>query len=248
MREEFGAEDPRSWMLRFHAQTAGSALTLQQPDVNVARVALQALAAVLGGCQSLHTNARDEAMALPTEESARLALRTQQVIAHETQAGDVTDALGGSFAVEAITDEIEAGARAILKEIDDRGGMVRCIEDGWVQREIQEMAYRTQLRVESGEQVTVGVNAFQEQDDEGVPILRVDPSLETEQRERLRAFKERRDLPEVERRLGEVGRAAASDVNLLPFIVEAVDAGATLGEVSDALRQVFGTYQERSTL
>jgi len=250
LRDEFGARDDRSLLLRFHAQTAGSTLTLQQPENNVVRVALQALAAVLGGCQSLHTNSRDEALALPSEEAATIALRTQQIIAHESGAADVVDALGGSWAVEAMTDQIEAGVRDYLARIDERGGVLACIEDGWIQREIHETAYRTQQRVEAREETVVGMNAFREEEREGasIPILRIDDSLERRQVERLRAFREARDTVEAARGCERVRKAAEGGENLVEVMVEAVDAGATLGEVADALRGVFGVHRSQAIL
>ena len=244
MRERFGARDPRSMMLRFHAQTAGSALTAQQPENNVVRVALQCLAAVLGGCQSLHANALDEALALPTEQSARLALRTQQIIAHETGVAITADPLGGSYAIEKLTNEIEEGARAYIAKIDAMGGMLRAIETGYVQREIQRSAYEYQRAVERGEQVVVGVNRFRSEDDKPIPTLRIDPEIERAQVERTEALRARRDNANVRAALGEVERRARGTENLMPAILQAVESLATVGEISDALRGVFGEYQE----
>ncbi|HEX8139982.1 MAG TPA: methylmalonyl-CoA mutase family protein [Pyrinomonadaceae bacterium] len=248
MRERFGARDPRSMMLRFHTQTAGSTLTAQQPEVNIVRTTIQALAAVLGGTQSLHTNGMDEALALPTETAARIALRTQQVIAHESGVADTVDPLAGSYALEHLTDEIERGARNYLEKIDAVGGVLRAIESGYVQREIQESAYRYQRAVESGEQVVVGVNRFQTEEDEGVPLLRVDPSIERAQVERVRALRERRDNEAVEAALIRLEEAARGTENMLPRILTCVEAYATVGEISHRLRRVWGEYREALTL
>ena len=244
MRDRFGARNPRSMMLRFHAQTAGSSLTAQQPDVNLVRVALQALAAVLGGAQSLHTNSRDEALALPTEESVRLALRTQQIIAHETGVVSTADPLGGSRDIEDRTDRIEQGAEAYIEKIDALGGAVAAIESGFIQTEIQNSAYELQRQVESAKRVVVGVNRFQADRLQAVPTFRLDPSLEREQVERLGALRAARDNPPVSAALDRLERAAASGENLMPFILQAADLYATLGEISDRLRRVFGEYRE----
>ncbi len=244
MRDRFGARTPRSQMLRFHTQTAGSTLTAQQPQVNVVRVTLQALAAVLGGTQSLHTNSLDEALALPTEASARLALRTQQVIALESGVADVVDPLGGSWAIESLTEEIEAEARAYLDRIDQMGGMVSAIEQGFPQREIQEAAYQHQKRVESGDTPIVGVNIFQEEEPPAGEILKIDPALEQEQVNRVASLRARRDQTRVHDALARVADAANGTDNLLPSILDAVQANATLGEISGTLRTVFGEYQE----
>ncbi len=247
MRERFKARDPRSWVLRFHTQTAGSMLTAQQPDNNVVRVTIQALAAVLGGTQSLHTNSRDEALGLPTEASARLALRTQQIIASESGVADVVDPLGGSWAIEALTDEIEGRAEQYIARIDEMGGMVEAISRGFVQREIQDAAYAWQRRVETGEQVVVGVNAYTAEE-AAVPVMKIDPALEAEQVTRLRALRARRSAVAVAAALGAVRAAARGTENLMPRILEAVKAEATLGEISDALRDVFGEYRETVVL
>jgi len=247
MKERFRAKDPRSMMLRFHTQTAGSMLTAQQPDNNIVRVTIQALAAVLGGTQSLHTNSRDEALGLPTEESVRIALRTQQIIANESGAADVIDPLGGSWAVESMTDEIEAKAEVYLRKIDEMGGMVEAISKGYVQREIQEAAYAWQRRVESKDQVVVGVNAFKSEDPP-VPVLKVDPALEAQQVARLQALRKERDGVGARRALDAVRAAAKGTENLMPRIVDAVKAEATLGEISDVLREVFGEYRESVVL
>ena len=247
MKERFKARDPRSMMLRFHTQTAGSMLTAQQPDNNVVRVTLQALAAVLGGTQSLHTNSRDEALGLPTEDSVRIALRTQQIIANEAGVADVIDPLGGSWAVEAMTDEIEGKAQEYLRKIDEMGGMVQAISKGFVQREIQEAAYAWQRRVETKDQVVVGVNAFRSEDPP-VPVTRVDPALEAQQAARVQAVRRERDGAAARSALDAVRRGAQGTQNLMPLIVDAVKAEATLGEISDALRDVFGEYRENVVL
>ncbi len=244
MRERFHARNPRSQMLRFHTQTAGSTLTAQQPQVNVVRVTLQALAAVLGGTQSLHTNSLDEALALPTEQSARLALRTQQVIGFESGVTDVVDPLGGSWAIESLTDQIEAEARRYMDKIDTMGGMVAAIEQGYPQREIQEAAYRHQQRVESGETEIVGVNIFQEDDAPAGDILKIDPAVEEEQVARVVAIRRGRSRIEVHDALARLEDAAGGTDNLLPHILCAVEAHATLGEISNTLRGVFGAYKE----
>ncbi|MDQ3262957.1 MAG: methylmalonyl-CoA mutase family protein [Myxococcota bacterium] len=249
MKERFGAKDPRSMMLRFHAQTAGSTLTAQQPDNNVVRVALQAMAAVLGGAQSLHTNSKDEALALPSEESARLALRTQQVIAYESGVCDTIDPLGGSYAIEHLTDELEAKAEAYLEKIDDLGGMVAAIEKGYPQKEIQDAAYQAQRDQEDRKQIVVGVNQFQVQEPPPEGLLRVDEKAELAQIEQLKALRQRRSN-DASRRTVEALRTAAGtpDENLIPYILEAVKAYATLGEISDAMREVFGEHKETVVL
>jgi methylmalonyl-CoA mutase N-terminal domain/subunit len=249
MKETFGVTNPRAQQLRFHVQTGGVTLTAQQPDNNVVRVALQALAAVLGGCQSLHTNARDEALALPTEASARLALRTQQVIAFESGVADTVDPLGGSFALEAATDALEAEARRLLEAIETRGGALAAIERGDVQREIQESAYRHQREVEAGQRVVVGVNRFQEEDEGPVgEILRIDPAVERAQVERVVALRARRDRAAWSAALQALEERARSGGNLVPAIVDAVLAWATVGEISHRLRAVFGEHQETLVL
>ena len=244
MRERFGAKKSSSLMLRFHTQTAGSTLTAQAPDNNVVRVALQALAAVLGGTQSLHTNSRDEALGLPTPDAAKLALRTQQIIAHESGVADFIDPLGGSWAVEALTDRIEAGARAYIERIDGMGGMVDAISDGYPQREIQDAAYRAQKDIESQDAVIVGVNRFQDAETAPADVLKVDPRLEAEQRERLAAVRAGRDAAVAAACMTRIGQAARGDENLVPHILAAVKARCTVGEISSALREVFGTYRE----
>ena len=239
-RERFGAKDPRSWRLRFHTQTAGSTLTAQQADVNVVRVALQALSAVLGGTQSLHTNAYDEALALPTESSARLALRTQQVIAFETGVADVADPLGGSFLVERWTEELREGARTLIEKIDGLGGAVAAIEQGFFGRQIEEAAYTAQREVEEGRRVIVGVNAFEGGEGTGSPLLSVDPEIEREQIARLAAFRARRDGAASASVLKKLRGDAEEDRNLVPGILEAVSSHATLGEVVRTLKSVYG--------
>ncbi len=242
-RDRFAAKDPRSWRLRFHTQTAGSTLTAQQSDVNAVRVALQALSAVLGGTQSLHTNAADEALALPTESSARLALRTQQVIACETGVADVADPLGGSAFVEAWTDEIADRARALIARIDSLGGAVAAIEGGFFAREIEEASYLAQRELEEGRRLVVGVNAFQEESDAGPPLLSVDPAIEREQVERLRAFRSARDSGVARKSLEQLKAGAHEDRNLVPPILAAVQSSATLGEIIGALKSVWGEYR-----
>lgn len=248
MRERFNARDPRSLMLRFHTQTAGSSLTAQQPEVNVVRTTIQALAAVLGGTQSLHTNSMDEALALPTEAAARVALRTQQVIAHESGVVDTADPLAGSYAIEQLTEEIETRASEYLKKIDAMGGMLRAIETGYVQREIQESAYRYQRAIESQEAIVVGVNKFQVEGEQPVSTLRIDPALETAQVERLRALRARRSNELTDSSLQRLEQAASTNENLLPKILECVEAYATVGEISNRLRKVWGEYRETSTV
>jgi len=244
MKERFGAKNPETMKLRFHAQTGGSTLTAQQIDTNVVRVTLQALAAVLGGCQSLHTNSRDEALALPTEESVRLALRTQQVIAHESGVGDTVDPVGGSYFVEALTDEIERRAEEYIRKIDDLGGAVRAIEQQFYQQEIAESAYRYQKRVESKDQIIVGVNEFRLKEDVQPEILRIDESIREKQVSRLKEIRSRRDGSATGSALARLRQAAETDQNLLPFILAAVEAYATVGEISDTLRTVWGEYKE----
>jgi methylmalonyl-CoA mutase N-terminal domain/subunit len=247
MKERFKAKDPRSMMLRFHTQTAGSMLTAQQPDNNIVRVTLQALAAVLGGTQSLHTNSRDEALGLPTEASARIALRTQQIIANEAGVADVIDPLGGSWAIEALTDEIEGRAREYLRKIDEMGGMVHAISKGYVQREIQDAAYAWQKQVEAKERVVVGVNAYKA-DDPPVTVMKVDPALEAQQAARVKKLRAARDATAAKQALEAVRAAARGKDNLMVPILAAVKAKATLGEISDALREVFGEYRETVVL
>jgi methylmalonyl-CoA mutase, N-terminal domain len=244
MRFRFGARNPKSWMLRFHAQTAGSTLTAQQPEVNAVRVALQAMAAVLGGAQSLHTNSRDEALSLPTEEAARLALQTQQVIAWESGAADIADPLGGSYALESLTNAIEEKCQEYLDRIESIGGMLSAIGSGYIQREIQQAAYEYQKAVESGERVIVGVNRFESQDNNQIPIHRLDPAIETDQVAALQQVKTKRNASEVTAALDALERAAVGSENLMTPILQAVEAYASVGEISDRLRRVFGEYTE----
>ena len=243
MTERFGAKDPRSAMLRFHTQTGGSTLTAQQPVNNVVRVALQALAAVMGGTQSLHTNGFDEALSLPTEDAARLALRTQQIIGYEAGVTDTPDPLAGSYLVESMTDEIERLASEYIERIDEMGGAVEAIEAHFQQDEIEQAAYEYTKSIDDDERVIVGLNRFTVDGEPEPDVFPIDPSLETSQRERLAAFKANRDMAQVSARLAEVSETARGTGNLLPPMKEALRVGATLGEVSDALREVFGTYQ-----
>ena len=244
MRKRFGAKTDRACALKFHVQTAGSSLQAQQPLVNAIRTTIQGLAAVAGGCQSLHTNSYDEALSLPTQEAATLALRTQQVIGFESGLADFVDALGGSYALEALTDRIENQAKAYLEKIDDLGGMVAAIETGFVQREVQNTAYEYQLQVERGERVVVGVNRFESDEATTVPITKLDPTLEEEQKRRLVDWRASRDAKATREALGRVTETAQSDGNLMPVLVEAVKIGATVGEISDAMRTVFGEHVE----
>ncbi len=243
MKERFGAKNPKSMMLRFHTQTAGSSLTAQQPDNNIIRTTIEALAAVLGGTQSLHTNSRDEALSLPTEDSVRIALRTQQIIAYETGVGDTIDPLAGSYYVEKLTDEIEARAEEYIRKIDEMGGAPEAIEKGYMQREIQESAYRYQKSVESKETMVVGVNCFEIKEEPPKGLLRVNPEIAETQKRRLKELRQRRDSRAVGQALKEVEAAARGDANLVPPIVEAVRNYATIGEICDVLRNVFGTYR-----
>ena len=243
MRDEFGARDPRSQMLRFHTQTAGVQLTAQQPEVNLARVTLQALAAVLGGTQSLHTNSFDEAIALPTAKAATLALRTQQVLAFETDLTATVDPLAGSYAIESMTDDIETRARDLMDQVADLGGAVAAIEQGFQKAEIERSAYRVAREVDSGDRKVVGVNAFVSAQEETYELLRVDPAIEAAQADRLADLRSQRDQPEVRRRLDDVRRAAEGDANLLYPLRAALKSMATIGEVSDALRDVWGVYK-----
>jgi methylmalonyl-CoA mutase N-terminal domain/subunit len=244
MRDRFGAKDPRSMMLRFHVQTAGSTLTAQQPDVNIVRTAIEAMAAVLGGAQSLHTNSRDEALSLPTEESARIALRTQQIIAYETGVTNTADPVGGSTYIEGLTDELERGVAKYLSEIDELGGTLRAIETGYIQNEIQNSAYQFQRAVETGERVVVGMNRFQQDDEPAMPSFRLDPALERTQVERLREMRAGRSTGTVQRALEDLEAAAREGRNLMPPILSAASVHATVGEISDRLRAVFGEYRE----
>jgi methylmalonyl-CoA mutase N-terminal domain/subunit len=244
MREKFKAKNPKSWMLRFHAQTAGSTLTAQQPENNIVRTALQAMAAVLGGTQSLHTNGYDEALGLPTEQAARIALRTQQILAYESGVAQTIDPLAGSYYVETLTNEIEQRADQYLERIEVQGGMLKAIESGFVQQEIQNAAYEYQRQVDHGEAMVVGVNRFAVSQETPIPVQRIDESLENQQIERLRALRARRDSGPWHASLQQVENAARSGANLMPIILAAVEAYATVGEISDTLRKVFGEYQE----
>ncbi|HEV8713305.1 MAG TPA: methylmalonyl-CoA mutase family protein, partial [Candidatus Binatia bacterium] len=248
MKARFHAQDPRSWMLRTHAQTAGSTLTAQQPDNNVIRVTLQALAAVLGGTNSLHTNSKDEALALPTEAAVRIALRTQQVIAYESGAADTIDPLAGSYFVESLTDQLEAQAVEYIDRIDKMGGAVKAIEAGYQQREIHEAAFRYQQAIESKEQIIVGVNDFTSDKEEQGEILKIDLNLENQQKKKLAAVRAERSQSATKAALAQVESTARDGGNLMPVIIDAVRAYATLGEISDAMRQVFGEYRAPSFL
>jgi methylmalonyl-CoA mutase, N-terminal domain len=242
MRDRFGATNPRALALRFHAQTGGSTLTAQQPENNIVRVAIQALSAVSGGAQSLHTNSFDEALALPTERSARIALRTQQILAAETGTTDTADPLGGSYFVEALTEELEQRASELIARIEELGGAVAAIEQGFVQAEIEASAFRFQTDVESGARIVVGVNAFSEDETEAVELQQVDPEIERRQRERTAAVRAERDAAGAASALDEVRRTADSDENLLPAMREALRVGCTVGEICGALRELWGTY------
>jgi len=245
MRDDFGAKDPKSHMLRFHTQTAGVQLTAQQPEVNLVRVALQALGAVLGGTQSLHTNAYDEAIALPTEKAARLALRTQQVLAYETDITATVDPFAGSYAVEALTDAVEAEARALMDRVEAMGGAVAAIEQGFQKSEIERSAYRIAREIDDNERVVVGLNRFAVEVEDPYEPLKVDPAIEAQQAERLAILRRARDNPEVDRQLSELCRRAAEsgpDANVLYPMREALRARATVGEVCDSLRSVWGRY------
>jgi methylmalonyl-CoA mutase, N-terminal domain len=244
MRDRFGTRNPRSLMLRFHVQTAGSTLTAQQPDINLVRTAIEALAAVLGGAQSLHTNSRDEALGLPTEESALLALRTQQIIAYETGVTNTVDPAGGSYEIERLTDEIEQGALSYLERVDAMGGTLRAIESGFIQGEIQNAAYDYQRAVETGARIVVGMNRFQQSEEGRIPTFRLDPALEEAQIERLRQVRASRDADAVRRKLDHLAEAARGGDNLMPLILDAADSYATIGEISGRLRSVFGEYRE----
>ncbi len=248
MQERFGANNSQSMMLRFHTQTAGSSLTAQQPDNNVVRVAIQALSAVLGGTQSLHTNSLDEALALPSQRAATIALRTQQIIAYETGVASTIDPLAGSYYVESLTNQIEAGASDYLRRIDEMGGTLAAIDNGFQQHEIEEASFNWQSDVDSGERLIVGVNSFQSNEAPHTDLLKVNPALQLGQVARLRELRHLRDYAQVELALERLRNAATTDDNLMPSIIEAVEKLATLGEISDALRQVFGTYDERQAI
>jgi methylmalonyl-CoA mutase, N-terminal domain len=242
MRDRFGATNPRAQALRFHAQTGGSTLTAQQPENNIVRVAVQALSAVCGGAQSIHSNSFDEALALPTQRSARIALRTQQILAHEAGATDTADPFGGSYFIEALTDELEQRALELIEHVEELGGSVEAIERGFIQREIEEAAFRYSNEVESGERVIVGVNRYEEDESEAIELHRLDPESERRQLERTARVRAEREAGAAERALGEVRRVARSDENLLPAMREALRAHCTVGEICEVLREEFGTY------
>lgn len=248
MRDRFGAKDPKSMMLRFHTQTAGSTLTAQQPEVNVVRTTIQALAAVLGGTQSLHTNSMDEALSLPTEQAARIALRTQQVIAHESGIADTVDPFAGSYAIEELTTQLERAAVDYIEKIDVMGGMLRAIETGYVQNEIQDAAFNYQRAVEREDAVVVGVNKFIAEEESPIPTLRVDPQIEIDQVARLRSVREKRDAEAANGALTRLTAAAQGTENVMPHILTAVESHVTVGEISHALRRVWGEYQEAVTI
>jgi methylmalonyl-CoA mutase N-terminal domain/subunit len=245
LRDTYGAKSPRSWLMRFHAQTAGVSLTAQQPQVNIVRTAVEALAAVLGGCQSLHTNSFDEALALPTEHAVKIALRTQQVLAHETGVASTIDPLGGSYFVEDLTNRLEAEAYDYFDRIRRLGGVVPAIKENFFQREIAEASFRFQSELEAGQRVIVGVNRYQEPDEQPIEILKIDQALEDKQVERVRALRARRDSAAVEAALARLKTdAAVEDRNLMPAIVEASRVYVTMGEMCEALREVWGTWRE----
>jgi methylmalonyl-CoA mutase N-terminal domain/subunit len=248
MRERYGAQQERSWKMRFHTQTAGVSLTAQQPELNIARTAIEALAAVLGGTQSLHTNAMDEVLALPTDKAARIALRTQQLLAYETGAANTIDPLGGSYFVEALTDEVERQAEAYFKRIDEIGGVIPAIEVGFFQKEIADAAFRYQKELEQKRRIVVGVNDFFVDEKEAIDILRIDPRLESEQAERVRNVRRKRDAAECANALNQLRKAAAGNDNLMPYILDAVRAYATEGEIMQAMIEVFGTYTETAVV
>jgi len=248
MRNRFRASDPKSWMLRFHTQTGGSTLTAQQPDNNIVRVAVQTLAAVLGGTQSLHTNSRDEALALPTEQSVTIALRTQQIIANESGVTETVDPMGGSWYLESLTDAVEQQALGLINDIDAMGGMVKAIEEGYPQRRIQDAAYQYQKQVESGDRVVVGVNRFQQEESPASELLRVKPVVEASQKAKLAAVREQRNRTEVSGSLAALKKAASGEENLMPRILDCVRGYCTLGEICGVLREVFGEYRPRTVL
>ena len=248
MRERYGAQQERSWKLRFHTQTAGVSLTAQQPELNIARTAIEAMAAVLGGTQSLHTNAMDEVLALPTDKAARIALRTQQLLAYETGAANTIDPLGGSYFVEALTDEMERQAEAYFERIDEIGGVIPAIEVGFFQKEIADAAFRYQKELEQKRRIVVGVNDFLVEDNEPIDILRIDPKLESQQAERVREVRRKRDGAKTSNALNALGKAAAGNDNLMPYILDAVRAYATEGEIMQAMIEVFGTYTETAVV
>jgi methylmalonyl-CoA mutase, N-terminal domain len=243
LKETFGAKNPRSWLMRFHTQTAGVSLTAQQPLNNITRTAIEALAGVLGGTQSLHTNSYDEALALPTEDAVRIALRTQQIIAHETGVANAIDPLGGSYFVEALTDRLEEQAYAYFARIDELGGMVEAVKQNFPQREIADASYELQGEIDRGDRIVVGVNDYRNEEAE-LPILRIDPALERKQIGRVQAVRARRDVEAVETALADVRAAAGSNVNLMPLLIDSARVHATEGEIVDALQDVWGPYTE----
>ena len=245
MKERFGAKNAASQMMRFHTQTAGNTLTAQQIDNNIVRVTVQALAAVLGGTQSLHTNSKDEALSLPSEESVQTALRTQQIIAHESGVANTVDPLAGSYYIEELTDKIEQRASELIKKIEDAGGVVACIEEGFIQRQIENSAYEFQLQIEPDKRVLAGVNQFQVEEEKRAPVLRVDPAVEQEQVKRLAELRKNRDNASVSRALENLDRVARGDENLMDPVLDCVRNYATIGEICNVLRQVFGVYKER---
>jgi methylmalonyl-CoA mutase N-terminal domain/subunit len=246
MRERFNAKNDRACLFRVHSQTSGVTLTAQQPRNNIMRVTIQALAAVLGGTQSLHTNSFDEALALPSEEAATIALRTQQLIAHESGVADTIDPLGGSYVIESLTEKIEKDVIAYLTQIDKRGGMIKCIDDGYINREIEEASYRYQLEVEKGERIIVGVNEFTGANDEPVEILKINPKIEEMKRQNLKTLREKRDNGRVSSDLKNLEEKAIANENLMPYVVEAVRGYATIGEMTSALEKVYSRYGQRS--
>jgi methylmalonyl-CoA mutase N-terminal domain/subunit len=248
MRERYGAQNERSWKLRFHTQTAGVSLTAQQPEVNIARTAIEALAAVLGGTQSLHTNAMDEVLALPTDKAARIALRTQQMLAYESGAANTIDPLGGSYFIEALTDEMERQAELYFKRVDELGGVIPAIEAGFFQKEIADAAFRYQQELEDKRRLVVGINEFLVDDDAPIEILRIDPKLESQQAARVQEVRRKRDAAKHSKALSDLGKAAAGTDNLMPYILDAVRAYATEGEIMQTLIGVFGLYTETAVI
>jgi len=244
MKDRFGAKNQRTWLMRFHTQTAGVSLPAQQPLNNIARVAMQALAAVLGGTQSLHTNSMDETLALPTEEAATVALRTQQIIAHETGVTNVVDPFAGSYYLESLTDRVEEEAMAYIQRIDEMGGIIQAVERGFPQKEIADSAYRFQMQVERGQRTIVGVNRFGGDEEVSIPVLKIDPEIERRQIERVRSVRAKRDAGKYETAMVALRDACMSDKNLVPFVLDAVRAYATLGEISDVFREAYGVYRE----
>jgi methylmalonyl-CoA mutase N-terminal domain/subunit len=248
MKDRFGAKNPRSWWLRFHTQTAGCSLTAQQPEINIVRTAVQALAAVLGGTQSLHTNSMDEAWALPSEKAVRIALRTQQILVHESGVINTIDPLGGSYFVEALTDEMEEQTYKYFDKIESLGGVIPAIDKGFFQREIADAAYKYQKQIEDKNRTIVGVNDYILKDEElTIPILKMDPEGEKRQLARLKKMREDRDQSKYEQTLDRLRKAAEGEENLMPFIIDAAKAKATLGEICDAMREIFGEYEEPPT-